>query len=211
MRYSHFIEGIYTPKTSQLYKVCAIVFLLFDIVYAADAIGYTPTLRFSTDDTMPFVLDSNLKVEEVVQGLELPTTMAFRNEHDILVLEKDKGTVQRIVNGQIINEPAIDVNVATEVERCMCGIAISTNKNDSQNVFLYYTEAESTDGGKAIGNRVYRYEILNGTLANEQLILDLPAFPGPRHNGGSFFLGPEKKRLFFPLGGVGGSVNSHRL
>ena len=208
IKYSHFIEGIYTPKSSQLYKVCAIVFLLFDIVYAADAIGSTPpTLRFSTDDTMPFVHDSNLKAEEVVQGLELPTTMAFLNVHDILVLEKDKGTVQRIVNGQIMNEPVIDVNVATEVERCMCGIAISTNKNNSQNVFLYYTEAESTDGGKAIGNRVYRYEILNGTLANEQLILDLPAFPGPRHNGGAIVLGPDNNSLYVPIGDVDGSVN----
>jgi aldose sugar dehydrogenase len=207
IKYSHFIEGIYMPKSSQLYKVCAIVFLLFDIVYAADAIEYTPTLRFSTDDTMPFVLDSNLKVEEVVQGLELPTTMAFLNVHEILVLEKDKGTVQRIVNGQIINEPVIDVNVATEVERCMCGIAISTNNNNSQNVFLYYTEAESTDGGKAIGNRVYRYEILNGTLANEQLILDLPAFPGPRHNGGAIMLGPDNNSLYVPIGDVDGSVN----
>jgi aldose sugar dehydrogenase len=42
-----------------------------------------------------------------------------------LVLEKDKGTVQRIVNGKISGQPLLDVNVANSVERCMYGIAIS--------------------------------------------------------------------------------------
>ena len=45
-----------------------------------------------------------LKVEEVVRGLDLPTTMAFLGPNDILVLEKDKGTVQRIINGKILPE-----------------------------------------------------------------------------------------------------------
>ena len=81
--------------------VAAIVFALFDIIYTVDVIGYTPTLRFSDDNTMPLVRDPNLRVEEVVQGLELPTTMAFLDADNILVLEKNKGTVQRIVDGQI--------------------------------------------------------------------------------------------------------------
>jgi hypothetical protein len=54
-----------------------------------------------------------------------------------------------------MNEPIIDVNVATEVERCMCGIALFRTKNNTANVFLYYTEAESTDGGQAIVIKKY--------------------------------------------------------
>ena len=69
---------------------------------------------------------STLKVEEVVTGLDLPTTMAFLGPNDILVLEKNKGTVQRIINGTMLPEPLLDVNVATSVERCMCGIAVSS-------------------------------------------------------------------------------------
>src|ERR671919_2100351 len=185
-KHVYWVGKIYYSKDSRLFVVAAIVFVLFDIIYTVDAIGYTPTLRFSDDNTMPLVRDPNLRVEEVVQGLELPTTMAFLDADNMLVLEKDKGTVQRIVDGQIIREPVIDVNVATEVERCMCGIAVFKHNEDPQFVFLYFSEARFKDGGEAIGNRVYRYEILNGTLAKEQLILDLPAFPGPRHNGGAF-------------------------
>jgi glucose/arabinose dehydrogenase len=36
--------------------------------------------------------------DPVAEGLEFPTTMAFLGPNDILVLEKEKGTVQRIIN-----------------------------------------------------------------------------------------------------------------
>jgi hypothetical protein len=51
----------------------------------------------------------------------------------------------RLIDGKV--QPLLDVNVATEVERCMCGIAISQNNETHRtNVFLYYTEAEGQDG-----------------------------------------------------------------
>src|SRR5918997_1214575 len=77
----------------------------------------------------PLLNDPNLGVQLVFEGLELPTSMAFLGPDDILVLEKDKGTVQRIVNGKMLPEPILDVNVATDVERCMCGIAVSSQSN----------------------------------------------------------------------------------
>ena len=152
-------------------------------------------------------------------GLDLPTTMAFLGDNDILVLEKDKGTVQRIVNGKMLPEPLLDVNVATSVERCMCGIAVSSHSDSVSDgggtglrtyVFLYYTEAELTDSediteGKApLGNRLYRYELVNNKLINPVLLLDLPAIPGPRHNGGAIMIGPDNN-LYVPIGDVDGS------
>jgi glucose/arabinose dehydrogenase len=207
-RDNHLIVPRHMPKSSlRPFKVAVIVFLNFHLLYMVDVAAYTATLRYSTGDGMPIIQDPNLKVEEVVGGLELPTSMAFLGQDDILVLEKDRGTVRRIINGHTLNEPIIDVNVATEVERCMCGIALFGTKNNTANIFLYYTEAESTDGGQAIGNRVYRYEVSNGSLVREQLILDLPAYPGPRHNGGAIKLGPDNSSLYVPIGDVDGSFN----
>ena len=40
----------------------------------------------------PIIKDSNLKAEVVFEGLTSPTSIAFVGPHDILVLEKDKGT-----------------------------------------------------------------------------------------------------------------------
>src|SRR5829696_8546173 len=177
----------------------------------AASASYEPVLSYSTDDGMPSIIgDPALKVEEVVRGLDLPTTMAFLGPNDILVLEKDKGTVQRIVNGKILPEPLLDVNVATSVERCMCGIAVSQSDTGITYVFLYFTEAELADSediieGKApLGNRLYRYELVNNKLINPVLLLDLPAIPGPRHNGGAIMIGPDDN-LYVPIGDVDGT------
>jgi aldose sugar dehydrogenase len=171
-----------------------------------------PDVNVSIDGDMPIVRDTNLGIEVVAEGLEFPTTIAFIGPNDILVLEKEKGTVQRIVNGKTLPRPLLDVNVATSQERCMCGIAISKNIPGHIYVFLYYTEAESadaedvTEGKDPIGNRLYRYELVNNKLVNAKLLLDLPAIPGPRHNGGAITIGPDNN-LYIPIGDVDGSFN----
>ena len=194
-----------------------------EFVFAQTSEG--PVLRYSDDAGNPVFNQPGFTAEVVAEGLSLPTTMAFLSQNDILVLEKDKGTVMRVIDGEVQPQPLLDVNVATEVERCMCGIAISQN-NETGNtyVFLYYTEAQGEDGGAPIGNRLYRYELENGQpggsigaddidsspeasasspssaqLVNPTLLLDLPAVPGPRHNGGAITIGPDNN-LYIPIG-----------
>ena len=154
----------------------------------------------------------------MVGGLENPTTFAFIGADDILVLEKNKGTVMRILNGEVMSEPLLDVNVANQVEQGMLGIAVSENLIDNKTyVFLYYTKAEDDiaeegdgqdedegedgnvdqgsdgDGGQPVGNRLYRYELSEdgSRLMNPKLLLNLPYEPGPAHNGGVVAVGPD--------------------
>jgi glucose/arabinose dehydrogenase len=146
----------------------------------------------------------------------LPTTMAFAAPDDILVLEKDKGTVQRIVNGQMLDEPLLKVNVSSEVERGMLGIAVSKNNQTGKSyVFLYFTESESErkeergggGEGEPIASRLYRYELTNNNtkLVNPKLLLDLPAVPGPRHNAGNIMIGPDNN-LYVSVGDLDGHI-----
>ncbi|HEX9319394.1 MAG TPA: PQQ-dependent sugar dehydrogenase, partial [Nitrososphaeraceae archaeon] len=156
----------------------------------------------------PRILNGHMTVEVVADGINLPTTMAFLGANDILVLEKDKGTLQRIVNGKMTGQPLLDVSVANSVERCMCGIAVS-KEGAHQYVFLYYTEINGADGGdrqgkEPSGNKLYRYELINNKLVDPKLLLDLPAYPGPRHNGGAITIGPDGN-LYIPIGDVDGS------
>jgi aldose sugar dehydrogenase len=58
--------------------------------------------------------------------------MAFLGPNDILVLEKDNGTVQRIVNGQMLSEPVLDVNVANKFERGLLGITVAKHNDNQQ-------------------------------------------------------------------------------
>jgi glucose/arabinose dehydrogenase len=53
------------------------------------------------------------------------------------------------------------------------------------NVFLYYTE------GDPLRNRIYKYQWNGETLINPTLIMDLPAEPGPNHDGGKIIIGPD--------------------
>jgi glucose/arabinose dehydrogenase len=140
--------------------------------------------------------------EVVLSGIEYPTGMAFLGPDDILVLEQDKGTVQRVVQGRMLDTPVLDVNVANERERFgiheergLLGIAVAEDDETSETphyVFLYYTEAEEEDGGEPLGNRLYRYELLDNELVNPKMLLDLPVgSDNPAHNGGIIKLGPD--------------------
>src|ERR687888_536293 len=143
--------------------------------------------------------DPNLKVETLVTGLSSPTSMAFIDNNNILVLEKG-GQVRLVSNGVLQDKPVLQVSVDAESERGLLGVAIMNNtktgnnaaaarNNNNKLVFLYYTES---DGGD-LRNRVYRYEWngQNQSLVNPTLILDLPALPGPNHDGGKLVIGPD--------------------
>jgi glucose/arabinose dehydrogenase len=147
-----------------------------------------------------FVTDPNLHVERFTRGLNLPTSMAFSGPDEILVLEKDNGTVRKIINGTLQAKPILDVPVATIEERGMLGIEVSRNENnDRKYVFLYFTESGTGNDGdditvkkEPLGNRLYRYELNDrGKLVNPKLLLDLPAIPWPYHNGGALTIGPD--------------------
>jgi aldose sugar dehydrogenase len=110
--------------------------------------------------------------------------MAFLGPDDILVLEKQSGTVRRIVNGQLQPDLLLDVAVANRGERGMFGIAVYAANDTTTYVFVYYTESGGgTDGDdrhgiEPAGNRLYRYEWQDGKLVNPRLLIDLPAGPG---------------------------------
>jgi glucose/arabinose dehydrogenase len=197
-----------------------------------DATAHTDFSYESEVNDQPVINDPNLEVKQVAEGLQLPTSMAFLGPNDILVLEKDKGTVQRILNGKIMPEPLLDVNVATNSERGMLGIAAAVaEKNpvlDSKPpsspsityVFILFTESGSEEDGNdgctrpspncnqisptPNGNRLYRYELVGGDkLVNPVLLLDLPSIPGPAHNGGAITIGPDNN-VYIPIGDVKG-------
>jgi glucose/arabinose dehydrogenase len=150
------------------------------------------------------VNDASLQVQEIVAGLNRPTTMAFIGPGDILVLEKNTGRVRRVLNGTLQSTTVLDVHVDTTSERGMLGIAVHPNFPASSFVYLYFTESTSTvsdTSGSPAGNRVYRYtwDFNSGTLGSPLLIQDLPATPGPNHDGGVIIFGPDGK-LYIVIG-----------
>jgi glucose/arabinose dehydrogenase len=168
---------------------------------------------FAKTPEIPSIRDeSSMRIETVSSGqIKFPTSMTFLAPDDILVLEKNTGTVKRNVNGTAIKVPLIDVNVATKNERGLLGIAVATKhplspnyKEDmktrpakSTHVFLYFTESEGEDGADVtnstapLGNRLYKYELSGNKLVNPKLLLDIGATPYGNHNGGKIIIGPD--------------------
>jgi len=170
-------------------------------------------------DNRPIISGADLKVEQVVEDLELPTSMAFLAPNDFLVLEKQSGTVKRVLDGKTLEQPVLDVSVANENERGMLGIVIEkeiddkSKRNSHTYVFVVFTESDE-DGsddcsssdtckqeGSPIGNRLYRYELVNNVLTNPKLLLDLPGTPGPAHNGGDLIIGHDNN-IYLTIGDV---------
>jgi aldose sugar dehydrogenase len=190
----------------KLLPLFILLLLLIPTLFLGLILNNVGTVAFAQEDNVPEVKDDTLSVELVSSSLKDPTSMAFLGPNDILVTEKNTGTVQRIQDGTMFAEPLLDVNVNGEDERGLLGIAISKNATVGKTyVFLYYTEAEretqesetgddsNGDSGQPIDNRLYRYELAeNGTkLVNPVLLLDLPYLPGPAHNGGAMTIGPD--------------------
>jgi glucose/arabinose dehydrogenase len=177
-----------------------------------------PSSSRTTNEPQPVIADPELKVEMVFKGDRFPSSMAFLGPNDILLLQKNNGTVERIVNGTVQGKPLLHVNVSSEVERGMLGVAVTGIENKTNNaqpptryVFLFFTEEagdrktrdNNVTGIKPRCNCLYRYELLSDRLVNPKLLLSLPYTPGPQHNGGRILIGPDNN-VYFVIGDLHG-------
>jgi len=152
----------------------------------------------------PVVEAPDFKLEKIVDGLSRPTGLSFIGDKDFLVIEEDTGRVKRVIDGEI-SQTILDVDVSTDDSRGLIGID-SVNDGNRIFVFLYFTESSSTeDEGEPLGNRLYRYELVsdNNSLINPKLLLDLPAGPGSKDNGGPVLVGPDN-HVYLVIGHVAG-------
>lgn len=183
--------------------------------YGISSSQFQPTI---TSD-LPTVNDAELRVETITEGLNFPASMAFLGPNDILVTEKNNGTVQRIINGTIQPFPLLDISVATRAERGMLGIAIPDNGNGTGTeadrfVYIYFTKSVTNNdsngtarGEKTGGNHVYRYELKDSSLTDAKELLNFSNQKGFAHNGGALIIGPDNN-LYIPIGDADGYSNS---
>jgi aldose sugar dehydrogenase len=77
--------------------------------------------------SVPGVNDPNLKAQIVFSTSgKGNTSMAFLAPNEILVLEKNTGKVDRIVNGKMLPNYVLDVAVANNIESGLLGIAVAS-------------------------------------------------------------------------------------
>lgn len=204
---------MYKTKLLFSFFISSVILLSLAIIPHSVHLSFGAYAKASVAPRGPTIKDDNLVVEKITDGLDFPTSMAFLGPNDILVTEKVTGKVMRVLDGQIQNEPVLDVPVANSIERGLLGIAVSKQVDGKTYVFLSYTESgdgvdgsDFTDQTDPLGNRLYRYEFVDGRLINPVLLLDLTAIPDNgrgEHNGGKILIGPDNN-IYYIIGEVGG-------
>ncbi|HYY71141.1 MAG TPA: PQQ-dependent sugar dehydrogenase, partial [Nitrososphaeraceae archaeon] len=126
----------------------------------------------------PIFNDPGLKYDIIAEGLENPTGIVFVND-DILIIEKE-GYLRLLSNQHLDEKPIHKFFVNAKSERGLLGI-----ETDDRHIFVYLTEIINDD---SLRNRVYKYSWNGNELTNQQILLDLPALPGPNHDGGKLVL-----------------------
>ena len=181
-----------------------------DIIILASILGVLHFAFMNFVYSEPTMINTHFTVERIFAGKFEPSSMTFLGADDILLLDRDNGKVYRIKNG-IESGPLLDVNVATDGYRGLLGVTASNKEIEPTKIFLYFTEAHRHDGDDTtknsmdpLGNRLYRYDLIDNKLTNPKLLLDLPALPGPRHAGGVISIGPDNN-IYLTIGDLDGT------
>lgn len=125
-------------------------------------------------------------IEVVATNLEVPWSIEFLPEGDLLVTERP-GNLVRISNGERILIANID-DVKNFGEGGLMGLVLHPDFESNNLIYLMYTYDNEGDNTK---NRVVRYKYENDTLSEREIIVD--EIPGARfHNGGRIKFGPDK-------------------
>jgi aldose sugar dehydrogenase len=200
------------------------VFLLALIAGLAVLVGMIPAGGAGAQSPEPTLEDPRLGVRTVVSGLVTPTSVAFLGPDDVLVLEKNTGKVQRVVNGSVAAS-VLDLAVNFGSERGLLGIALHPRFPADPGVYLFWTESTTgadtdvLDQTPLLGNRVDRFVWNGSRLTFDRNLITLRAiqqdaftittpfgtFTQPErgnHDGGVLRFGPDGK-LYVLFGDVG--------
>ena len=121
-------------------------------------------------------------LETVVTGLEVPWAIAFVDADTFLVTERS-GRVRVVEGGELRTEPVLAVDVFSEGEAGLLGIALHPEFPDERSAYLYMTRSS--------GNQVVRFDVGQDlTLSGGEVILEGIPF-APFHDGGRIAFGPD--------------------
>jgi glucose/arabinose dehydrogenase len=108
------------------------------MLFTALASSFSPYLVFAQGQ----LNDPSLTIQTMIDGLVSPTRLAFLDNNNILLLEKE-GNVRLISNGVLQSEPVLQIEqVESNNERGLLGIAYDGNR-----VYLFVTESGAQVGG----------------------------------------------------------------
>lgn len=141
-----------------------------------------------------------IRVVPIVSGLEHPWGMAFRRNGDILVTERDRGTLRVIRNGQLLDENIPGVPEVFTGVRLAGLMDVAVHPDDDTIVYLTYSRAEERDGRSGATVALARGRLDAGALTEVRDIFESDGWGGGIA-ASRLHWGPDDK-LFMSVGGA---------
>ena len=142
--------------------------------------------------------DSEIYLEKIVDGIEIPWGMVFIDTDEFLVTNRD-GSLYHVLNGikTVVNGlPEIDYNRQGGL------LDLAIDNNFKKNRFLYFTASVNTEGGKGSNTGLYRAKYDNFQLTDLTLLYKAtPNSSQGRHYGGKILI--DERYIYFSIGDRG--------
>jgi glucose/arabinose dehydrogenase/PKD repeat protein len=145
-------------------------------------------------------LPADLERVVVASGLAEPTDFRFLPNGSILITEKG-GSVRVFQNNELQQTPLITLNVLTEVERGLAGIAIDPDFVDNHYIYVTYTGSDNHQRLTRLTVNGYSGDQITDVLSadSEQVLYRVADEAANYHQGGGITFGPDSK-LYWGLG-----------
>ena len=135
-------------------------------------------------------------VETVARNLRIPWSIDWTPDGTALFTERE-GNLRMIRDGVLSPDPLLSLNVSS-VEGGLLGIAVDPDFEENSYVYLYYSVRGADN---SVTNKVVRYLHVNGTVAEDRILID--GIPGASyHDGGRIQFGPDGN-LYVATGDAG--------
>ena len=132
---------------------------------ARDGVPALPALR---QQVVLSTAEARIRVVPIATGLSHPWGMAFRDNGDILVTERDRGTVRVIRDGKLLEQEIAGVPevFSRSVRAGLMDIAV--HPDDDRIVYLTYTKSIQRDGSDSLTVALARGRLEGGVLTDVQ-------------------------------------------
>jgi glucose/arabinose dehydrogenase len=130
----------------------------------------------------------------------LPIAFDWLPDGDLLVTEQTGKLFRVSSDGEDVTDLQLPIDVCSENERGLLGVAVDPHFGSTSNIFLYYTH----DTGIGCANRVSRFTLgSDDSVGSEKVFIDNIPSPASNHNGGDLQF--DKNGLLYISVGDGGA------
>ena len=115
-------------------------------------------------------LPEGYRIETVLDGLELPTSIAALPDGRLLITEQTSGRVRVVEDGRLLDEPWFELPVFVQTESFavqelgLVTIAADPEFEENGYVYIYYTEQREGDDGRTVFARLREVDAKGGEL-----------------------------------------------